>query len=76
MFKMVKECKHLLKYNSEIWTCGIDMQGSDGKAHCGRDVQTGEYVIYRRCSRYEPVEKRRLSIAEKIIKDTFKEKKS
>lgn len=69
----MKECKHLLKYNSKIWTCGLDQQGADGKSHCGRDSKTGEYVVYRDCPNYEPVEKRRLSIAEKIIKDTFKD---
>lgn len=65
----MKECKHLLKYNSELWTCGIDMQGDDGKSHCGRDLQTGEYIVYRDCSKYEPVEKKSLSIAEIILRD-------
>lgn len=71
----MKECKNLLKYNSEIWTCGIDMQGPDGKSHCGRDLQTGEYVVYRSCSKYGPVEKRRLSLAEIILRDAGVEEK-
>lgn len=65
----MEECKHLLKYNSTVWTCGLDQQGADKKSHCGRDVKTGEYIIYRHCPKYEPVKKQQLSIAERIIRD-------
>ena len=73
----MKECKHLIKYTSDpqMWTCGLDQQGSDGKSHCGIDLQTGEYLVYRDCLKYEPIEKKRLSIAEKILHDAgFREK--
>ena len=70
----MKKCKHVLKYNSELWTCGIDMQDDDGKSHCGRDLKTGEYVVYRNCLKYEPVEKKSMSIADVILRDAgFKE---
>jgi len=49
------------------------MQGSDGKSHCGRDSKTGEYVVYRNCPNYEPVEKKSLSIADIIIRAAFKD---
>ena len=59
-----------------MWTCGINQQGPDGKAHCGIDQLTGEFIVYRDCPKYEPVEKKKLSIAEKILKDAgFKEVK-
>lgn len=72
----MKECKHLIKYtsNPQMWTCGLDQKGSDGKAHCGVDVQTGAFILYRNCSKYEPIEKKKLSIAESILRDIgFKE---
>lgn len=65
----MKECKHLIKYNSGMWTCGLNMHGDDGTSHCGNVLQTDEYVVYRNCSKYEPVEKKSLSIAEIILRD-------
>lgn len=72
----MNECKHILKYNSNLWTCGIDIQGADGNAHCGK-TQDGEFVVYRECKNYDPVEKKTLSIAEIILRDagTKEEKK-
>lgn len=71
----MKECKHLIKYNSKTQTCGKNQQGNDGKAHCGIDTTTGEFIVYRNCPEYKPVEKKSLSIAEKILKDVGLEEK-
>lgn len=73
----MKECKHIIKYTSkpETWTCGMDMQGSDGKAHCG-SAGDGEFIVYRECKNYTPIEKKTPSIAEIILRDAgFREGK-
>jgi hypothetical protein len=67
----MKECKHLIKYTSkpETWTCGEDVQGTNGKSYCGIDLQTNDFIVYEPCPKYEPVEKSRLSIAGIILRD-------
>jgi len=66
----MKECKHVIKYTSDpqTWTCGEDRQGPDGQCNCGTHPN-GEFILYRPCPGYSPIEKNQSSIAERIIKD-------
>lgn len=73
----MKECKHLLKYSSQHITCGKNLSGDDGRAHCGINPHTGEFVVYRDCPHYEPVEegKEKMSIGEGILRRVAKRNK-
>ena len=66
--KIIKECKHIVKYTSkpETWFCGKN------HCKCGFDTKIEKHIMFTICNDYEPVTNKQLSIAEKIIRDALK----